>query len=360
LLDDVDRGAANPWGIAATADGKWIFVTHAGTHELSLIDTTGLLKKVRKLGVYPKELTRDTAGISTDAVSSPAANVPNDLAFLVDLRRRIKLEGSGPHGVAIIGSKAYIAEYYSDTIAVVDTQFDTPKLAGRIRLNDRPMLDVKRRGEMLFNDATISFQHWQSCTSCHPDGRMDGLNWDLPNDGLGNSKNTRSLVHAHASGPVMSLGVRESARAAVRAGISHILFAVRSEEDAQTNDEYLNSLKPVPSPRLIDGKLSPAAERGKRIFFDQKIGCAKCHPEPFYTDGKAHDVDSAGAMDGTAVEFNTPRLTELWRTAPYMHDGRYLTVKELITEGKHGATDGDLGRLSEKDIDNLAEFLLSL
>ena len=31
LLDDVFRGAANPWGVASTADGKWICVTHAGT-----------------------------------------------------------------------------------------------------------------------------------------------------------------------------------------------------------------------------------------------------------------------------------------------------------------------------------------
>ena len=65
---------------------------------------------------------------------------------------------------------------------------------------------------MLFNDAEICFQHWQSCASCHPDARVDGLNWDLMNDGLGNPKNTRSMLLVHQGGPAMSLGVRRIGR----------------------------------------------------------------------------------------------------------------------------------------------------
>jgi hypothetical protein len=71
-------------------------------------------------------------------------------------------------------------------------------------------------------------------------------------------------------------------------------------------------------------------------------------------------VGSLGPLDKPGDQFQTPRLTELWRTAPYMHDGRYLTVKELLTQGKHGFAGGNFGRLSEKDIDDLTEFLLSL
>ena len=286
--------------------------------------------------------------------------MPNDLAFLADLRWRIKLGGNGPHGVAVIGSNAYVAEYFSDTIAIVDLQSDSPKTLGRVVLGPAPKPSAPRRGEMLFNDATLSFQHWQSSASCHPDARMDALNWDLLNDGIGNPKNTRSLINVRESGAVMSLAARDSANAAIRAGIRRILFAERPEEDVEAIDAYLASLTPVPSPRLIGGRLSPAAERGKKIFFDAKIGCAKCHPEPYYTDKKAHDVDSAGPLDKPGDKFQTPRLVELWRTAPYLHDGRYRTVKELLVEGKHGAADGDLDGLSEKDLDDLAEFLLSL
>ena len=150
---------------------------------------------------------------------------------------------------------------------------------------------------MLFFDATICFQHWQSCGSCHPDARVDGLNWDLPNDGLGNPKNTRNLLHVFHGGPAMSLGVRENAAAAVRAGITHILFAVRPEEDAQAMDAYLQSLQPVPSPYLVDGKLSPAAEHGKQLFFSKALNCAECHPAPYYCDKKSHSVGSLGKYD---------------------------------------------------------------
>jgi cytochrome c peroxidase len=239
-------------------------------------------------------------------------------------------------------------------------QSDPPQTCGQIALGPKPAFDAQRRGKLLFNDATICFQRWQSCATCHPDARMDGMNWDLLNDGLGNPKNTRSLIKVHESGAVMALAVRDSAKAAIKAGINRVMFAERPDEDAEAIDKYLSSLSPVPSPRLIDGELSPAAERGKKIFFDRNVGCARCHPEPYYTDKRAHDVGSLGPLDKPGDQFQTPRLTELWRTAPYMHDGRYLTVKELLTQGKHGFAGGNFGRLSEKDIDDLTEFLLSL
>ena len=187
---------------------------------------------------------------------------------------------------------------------------------------------------MIFHDAQLSFQQWQSCASCHPDARADGLNWDLLNDGLGNPKNTRSMLLVHQGGPAMSLGVRASAESAVRAGFARSLFAVRPEEDAAAVDAYLKSLEPVPSPHLVDGRLSPAAERGKKIFFDPKVGWRRCHPEPIYTDKKLHDVGSRSKYDSPTDKFTTPRLVEVWRTAPYMHDGQYLTIKDVLVRGQ--------------------------
>jgi mono/diheme cytochrome c family protein len=180
------------------------------------------------------------------------------------------------------------------------------------------------------------------------------------NDGLGNPKNTRSMLLVHQGGAAMSLGVRASAEAAVRAGLARSLFAVRPEEDAAAIDAYLKWLQPAPSPYLADGRLSPAAERGKRVYFDPKVGCARCHPEPIYTDKRAHDVGSLGRYDSPADKFTTPRLIEAWRTAPYMHDGQYLTIKDLFVKGKHGLPPGDAGELSDADIDDLVEFVLSL
>ncbi len=135
---------------------------------------------------------------------------------------------------------------------------------------------------------------------------------------------------------------------------------MRPEEDAKALDDYLKSLQPVPSPYLVDGKLSPAAQRGKRLFFNPTVGCDKCHPEPYYTDKRSHDVGSLGKYDKPGDKFNTPRLAEAWRTAPYMHDGHYLTIKDLLVHGKHGAPGVREAKLSDKDLDDIAEFVNSL
>ena len=37
LLDDLAGGAADPWGVAVSADGQTLAVSHAGTHEVSLV-----------------------------------------------------------------------------------------------------------------------------------------------------------------------------------------------------------------------------------------------------------------------------------------------------------------------------------
>ena len=370
LLDDVELGAANPWGVACTPDGASICVTHAGTHEVSVIDAKGLLKKLLAMPAT-KAAKDDKASAQTEnSTSFTAAEVPNDLAFLIDVRRRVSLQGggsiepietidvNGPRGLAVVGSKVYAASYFTDNLAVVDLKPKFDKVVSTIALGPKPKLTVQRRGEMYFHDAVLCFQKWQSCATCHPDARVDALNWDLGNDGFGNPKNAKTMLLAHKTPPAMSLGVRAKAEAAVRSGIRYILFSVRPKEEnsATAIDEYLKALKPVPSPYLVDGKLSAAAERGKKLFLDKGVGCAQCHPAGLYTDLAMHDVASKGKYDRRKT-FDTPTLIECWRTAPYMHDGQYTTMKELLTKGKHGKVDS---KLNEKQIADLVEFVLSL
>jgi len=347
LLDDVDQGAANPWDVACTNDGKYICVTLAGTHEVSVIDRTKLHDK----------LARVANGEKVSDVSLSAADVPNDLAFLVGLRRRLKLAGNGPRGLAIIGTKVYVAEYFSDSLGVVDVNPEIIHRARSLALAPKKPLTTVRKGEMFFNNASLCFQKWQSCASCHPGGgRADALNWDLLNDDIGNPKNTRSLLLAHKTPPAMVTGIRPDAETAVRSGIRHIQFAVRPEEDAVAIDEYLKSLKPLPSPYLVKGKLSKSAKRGKKIF--KKAGCAKCHPSPLYTDMNKYNVKTGKDMEKN-LAFDTPTLVEVWRTAPYLYDGRAATIKEVLTKHNFGDKHGVTSNLTENEIGDLAEFVLS-
>jgi len=344
LLDDVDNGAANPWAVGCSSDGKYICVTHAGTDELSVIDASALLDKIANLKLVLEH--------------SEGFEISNQLSFLYGIRKRINLPGKGPRALAIVGSYVYIAEYFTDSITMVDLNEKcrpqtTALSLGLIRHGGQ--MTVERRGEMLFNDASLCFQQWQSCASCHPDGRADALNWDLLNDGIGNPKNTKSLLLAHETPPAMITGVRDRAETAVRAGIKHIQFAVCPEQDAVAIDEYLKSLQPVPSPYLVNGKLSKAGRRGRRIF--KKAGCADCHSGPLYTDLQKYDVGTGRDMEKNQL-FDTPTLVEVWRTAPYLYNGQAATITEVLTtyngDDKHGIT----SNLTENEINDLAEFVL--
>ncbi len=218
-----------------------------------------------------------------------------------------------------------------------------------------------RKGELYFHDAGLCFQGWQSCASCHPgQARVDGLNWDLLNDGIGNPKNVKSLLLAHKTPPAMSMGVRETAETAVRAGIQHILFTVQPEEVPAAIDTYLKSLKPVPSPYLVRGRLSAQARRGQKLFNAAQVGCVTCHPPGLCTDLKSYDVGTRGCFDQPQDRFDTPTLVECWRTAPYLHDGSAATIPDVLTTHNPRDAHGRTSQLTAQEISDLAAYVLSL
>jgi cytochrome c peroxidase len=282
------------------------------------------------------------------------------LPFLVGARQRIKLpEGDlGPRSVVMAGQTAYVANYFSDTLTEIDLSGPEPRVES-IPLGPRRDMDMVRRGELYFHDATLCLEGWQSCASCHPDGGADGFNWDLLNDGIGNPKNTKSLLLAHRTPPAMFSGIRADAETAVRSGIKHILFTDQPEPVAQAIDEYLKSLQPTPSPHLVDGKLSAAALRGQKVF--GKAGCAECHPpKAFFTDLESYDVGTRRGYEKPGERFDVPSLIELWRTAPYLHDGSAATVRDVLTTRNRNDQHGSTSQWSPEEIDDLCAYLLSL
>ena len=353
LLDNIDHGAANPWGAAWSPDGRQLVVTHAGTHEVSIIDFPALLAKLNSERQKPTG-----SGPATSASADSRASA--DLSFLVGVRQRFKLNPAdlGPRSVVIVGQRACVANYFSDTLAVIDLE-SQPRRQTSIALGPKPDLTEVRRGEFYFHDASICFQEWQSCSSCHPgDARVDGLNWDLLNDGIGNPKNVKSLLLAHRTPPAMSLGVRDTAQTAVRAGLRHSLFTVQPEEVPTAIDAYLKSLKPVPSPLLQAGRLSKSAKLGQTIF--QRANCGSCHPPGLFTDLRRYDVGTRAGYDGPTDQFDTPTLVELWRTAPYLHDGSAANLREVFTSKNQNDQHGKTSNLSSAEIDDLCAYLLSL
>jgi len=339
LLDDTMLGAANPWGLTLTDDGAWLCVNASGTHEVVCIDTKEMFKRIAS-APKPEEIV-------------------NNLQFLYGAKTRVKLEGEGARAIIANGSSVYVPMYFTDTVNVIEMWDDGPGGAFPLPLGEPVKPDVSRTGEMVFNDATFCYQNWQSCASCHPDARSDGTNWDLLNDGIGNPKQSRSLLYTHRTSPVMITGVRAAAEIAVEAGFSHIQFHEVTPERNESVNAYLKSLEPVPSPYLTeDGDLTESAKRGKEIF-KGKAGCVQCHMPPYYGDRSKH-VFGLGSDDDRGREFATPILIECWRTAPYMYDGRALSIVDVIATDNKNNSHGDTKDLTPREVADLAEYVNSL
>lgn len=362
LLDTLSQGAADPWGIELSADGGTAWISIAGTHQIARIDLTSL----------HGGLARNLTGASPTSIWNRVredprrrADLVNDLTALhaANLITRHPAGGRGPRGLALSpdGRRLAVASYFASQVNILDASSMEP--IGTVALSSRTELaDPVRRGEAIFHDATYAFQHWLSCATCHPnEARVDGLNWDLPNDGIGNPKNNKSLLYAHRTPPAMWLGVRDTMEIASAAGFRFAAFQPDAD-DLAALQAYLRSLRPLRSPRrLPDGGLSEPALRGKRIFESEQARCAHCHSGELFTNRERFNVGTQGPLDHEDhVAFDTPTLIELWRTAPYLHDGQAATLHELYTRFNPDDAHGHTSQLSKPELDDLVEYLLSL
>ena len=213
-----------------------------------------------------------------------------------------------------------------------------------------------------------------SCESCHADGEQDGRTWQFP-DGPRNTTNLRGVAHTH---PLHWSADRDEVQdfeftiRELQAGTGLIEDGEPHSELEQSNTDlsadldalaaFVESLQPKPSPfRLADGTLAPEALRGQAVFHRADVGCADCHILSLFTDLLGHDIGTGngpGELLGPA--FDTPSLRGVWHTAPYLHDGRGPTLREVLVT--HNPTDqhGQTAHLSEAEVQDLVAFLLSV
>ena len=122
--------------------------------------------------------------------------------------------------------------------------------------------------------------------------------------------------------------------------------------------------------------LTANEQAGYELF---KTNCAQCHKEPLFTDYsfRNNGLDSIYNDDGrfnvTKVEsdrakFKVPTLRNVEFTYPYMHDGRFASIMDVINHynsgiKSHSNLDPTLNKnlnLSSTDKKNLMKFLFTL
>ena len=187
LLDDANLGAAEPWDVIA--DERTIVVAHSGSSELSVIDRAKFERRFAE---------RQGEDLSTD------------MTFMSGIRRRVPTPKQGPRKLKLADGKVTVAEYFEDQPGVT-------------------------KGELYFNDARLCFQQWQSCATCHPNGRTDGLEWAFPNaEGLGKPEVTCDLG---------TVDMAHSARKGRMAtDIEIALFAMPEKDKVKAMTDYVQSV----------------------------------------------------------------------------------------------------------------------
>ena len=274
---------------------------------------------------------------------------------------------------------------------------------------DNPMTAEKvALGRMLFYDARLSADGTLSCASCHAqaraftDGRavsvgihgtvgernapslgnvgyMPTLTWDNP---LVRSLEFHALIPLFGEEPLEmgnagqeeALFARLMADPAYRAAFA-AAFPERPVADLYTVTRALAAFQRTlisarsPYDRFkYEGDrsaLSAAALRGEALFFDHRLECYHCHlgfnftnnlitsrsamPETVFHNtglGAGGGLARFTGRDRDKGRFRTPSLRNVAVTAPYMHDGRFRTLEEVI---RHYAAGGEAARLGAAD-----------
>jgi YVTN family beta-propeller protein len=343
----------NPWESAMSPDGKRFYVIYAGTNDMNYCDVI------------------DDDYREIERVGNAART------------------GQNPRAVRVSPDSKTVYIYNAMDFAVAVHDASNMRQVAAIKTCAPPKSPEWVRGKVLFNTANppMTQRRWIACSSCHPDGLHDARVWQQP-EGLRKTTALMGMAHTHPlhwsadrdevqdfeytirsklmQGTGLLKGSIPGKRAFEKAELEYVCSGKSKDLDALAI--YSNSFEPPPSPHLVDGKLSPAAERGKTLFFSKEVNCASCHSGPYYTDSslqkpyKLHDIgtgrDDKRERMGTA--YDTPTLVGIYRTAPYLHDGKAKTLLDVLTtcnkEDKHGKT----SHLSPGQLDDLVEFLKSL
>lgn len=232
-------------------------------------------------------------------------------------------------------------------------------------------------GQKLFNDKILSKDNSISCASCHLPayGFADTLAFSSGIEGRSTVRNTPSVLnmknrpyffwdgraksleeqalmpiaHPDEMGlPITEAVKRLNASAEYRKlflrifktlpnkynlGAAFAAFEKTLETDSSRFDAYMDDLV----------EFTDSEERGRKLFISEKTKCFDCHKGPDFTDDQFKNI---GLFDGYALKdsgrylitkkkedlgkFKTPGLRNIALTAPYMHNGMFQTLEEVI------------------------------
>ncbi|SEN38401.1 cytochrome c peroxidase [Mesobacillus persicus] len=247
---------------------------------------------------------------------------------------------------------------------------------------DNPMTDdAIELGKTLFFDHRLSGDNKQSCATCHIPGAGYGDNRAkfVGHEGFEGPRNSPTVINSGyytsnfwdgraASLEEQALGPIESAvemnqpldelveKLAAIEGYEELFreafggpITLDNVAKAIAAFERTIVVQDTAFDRFLEGDndaLSAQEIRGLDLF-QGKASCISCHQGENLSDNKFHNIGLSGdegrmAITGEASDegaFRTAGLYGITHTAPYMHDGRFETLEEVVDYYNHGGED---------------------
>jgi len=358
LLDQPQSYFADVTDVAFTPDGRRAVVTSAGTDQVAVVDVDKLVALVKgRSDADRRDVLPNWLGASAEVVVA-----------------RVKVKDN-PRGITVApdGRTAWVANTLDDSLSVIDLA--SLGAAARVDLGGAKTQSHIRWGEKLFHSANITFQRQFACATCHPDGHVDGLTYDIEADGIGaNPVDNRTLRGIYDTDPFKWAGTNPTL--ARQCGARLAVFFTRiqpftPEELQAVNDYTVTIPRPPNRHRPLGAPLTEAQRRGKVIFERTRANdgreippdnrCVTCHFPPYYTDRTLRDVGSKHALDTSSLaKVDVPHLNNIYDSAPYLHNGIANTLEEIWTVHNPYDTHGLTNDMTKDQLNDLIEYLKTL
>lgn len=329
-------GMDAPSSLVVDGRGEWIFVADHNSNAVAVVSATGMVHQ----------------------------NFRDPVRGIADVVR----VGAKPTGIAVAGDlkRAWVHNALDYSVSVVEHVDGRLQEVAVIPFDRSPLPAAVERGRRLFFSAvdprlTEPTFGGVSCSSCHPDGRADGLSWVLPTPVTSSSwwtqpttfreaRNTPTLWGVTGTAPYHWDGALADLPAFSRHMVSQMGGLGLDSRDVADLESFL-AVIPLPDNPKAGQLATGLVARGEALFADR---CGACHAGEALTDGREHTPAISGLP-----QLDTPSLRGVFATAPYLHDGSAPTLRAVLGTQRVTISAHAQGSLSTADVEALEAFLLT-
>jgi len=359
---------AEPFGVAIDATAGLVYVAAHGTDRVGVLNLAGAVQARIEIGVTP--------------------------GSTVNTRQK-----RGPRALALHPSqpRLYVLNRLTDTLSVVDTGTRTVLSERPIATFD-PMPVATREGRKFLYDAKLSGNGSMSCASCHIDGDMDGISWDLGDpSGVMEAAPSQPFpfnIGVVAFHPMKGPMATQTFRGMQGTGFLHwrgdrgnfqafngtfdklMGGALLSQTDMNSYAQFAMAIKHPPNPNQLLDRTRRSAPSGNNeqagfTAYNQNIAgsilptgtsCNTCHALPSGTNG----LIITGQLLQEAQQMKVPQLRNMYRKVGFLraagpqksgfgfiHDGALDTLGSFLAQPVFGSWPAGTK-------DDIVTFLLAL